>query len=182
MVVLLRSSSGIWLACFISSDGHVFIGGYRESSFLLPVPVVLNIFCSCPAPHSITKRTPVPTTTSISPPSPTIFLFARVAKLLRLPVPLSQPLPAQLFPTLSNPSLSLPPGSSVVHRHSFPLFFFIIRPRSFSPSGQYIPLIFLLDMVIVFICVHLWCGITSVQCFGRRQRGRYDIASCSYDR
>ncbi|KAH9963008.1 hypothetical protein BC827DRAFT_189132 [Russula dissimulans] len=64
-------------------------------------------------------------------------------------------------------SLSRPPlliASSIIHKHSFLSFslldisvVYAAVLLIFPLRRTYVPFIFLLDIVIVFICVHLWC-------------------------
>jgi len=121
----------------------------------------------CPTfPHSITMRTPVLTTTSTHPSRSLPPLPARVVKLSYLVVTSRVQSPITPYSSFLNPCQPpLPPVPP----------FFIDTPCHFffsnvdllvvhtalrliiTPRRPYIPLIFLLDMVIVFICVHLQC-------------------------
>jgi hypothetical protein len=134
-----------YLACtfyFLQTAVYLLAVIVRRLCFL-PLPFVLNMVCRCPTPHF--KRTPVLTTTSI---------------FLRPLVPFSSSHVHR--PSLNPSSLSLRPDRPLSKDTPFH-FSPIIRSLGgltavrliIPPRRPYIPVIFLLDMVIVFICVHL---------------------------
>jgi hypothetical protein len=141
--------------------------------------------------------TPVLTTTSThpSPPSPTT--YGASGEIVVPVVPLAfraRSLPTHHFSILANASfLSLPPVPplSIDTPCHFFFFFLFYKCRSVGHSHRSAinhystsPLHSTHLLTRHGYCVHmrppLVC-IASVQCFGRRQGGRYDIASCSYD-
>jgi hypothetical protein len=156
----LRSPSGIWLPCFISSDGHV---------------CYWRLFVT---PHSIIKGTPVLVTTSTLL-RPLLLLrrdwLNRYAYQQFLSRPeLSHSL-LSISQTSQTPFMCLA-GPSVVHDipcHFFSnvdvLVVYTALRLIMTPRRSYIPYIFLLDMVIVFICGSPLVCIALVQCFERRQ-------------
>ena len=161
----LRCPSGIWLARISFRLRCMLLVVIVSYLFLLP-SILLNIMSRCPTPpplhyHGYTH-------THLPPP---IHQLPRATsgasgELLCPVVPLAfraPPSPTHHFSVLANPSSLSPTGSTVVHRHSLPFLFFfkvdlsVVTPLRliFTPRRPYIPLNFLLDMVIVFICVHL---------------------------
>jgi hypothetical protein len=105
-------------------------------------------------------------------------LSARVVKLLCPVVPLAfrtQSLPTHHFSNLAIPSSLSPADSTVVHRHSLPLFLNVDLGRShrspinhYSTSPLHYPHLLARHGYRVHMRLPLVC-IASVQCFGRRQ-------------
>jgi len=133
--------------------------------FLQIAMYVIGGYC-VRTPHSITMSTPVLTTTSthLSPFSPTTSGASGEMVLPRSSSRVQSPFTPYSSFLNSRHLLSFvsPADSTVVHRHSLPLFLnvdlWVVHTALrliITPRRPYIPLIFLLDMVIVFICVHL---------------------------
>jgi hypothetical protein len=149
--------------------------------FLLAPPVFLNIIPRCLTPHSITMRTPVLTTTSTHP---SLFSPATSGASGKIVVRRSSSRvqsPITPYSSFLNPRQTLfvsPAGSTVVLRHSLPLFLNVDLGRSHrSPINHYStsPLHCTHLLARHGYCVHMRppsVCIASVQCFGRRQGGR----------
>ncbi|KAN0116166.1 hypothetical protein V8E52_006223 [Russula decolorans] len=152
----------LWFLLFAGSLRYLACTFY----FLLIAMYVIGGYCvrAPPLHHH-------PCVHPYSPPLlPTHFRFlpllpTRVVKLLCPVVPVAfraQSLPTHHFSILANPSLSppVPPLSIDTPCHLFFLNVDLSAVHTalrliITPRRPYIPLIFLLDMVIVFICVHL---------------------------